>query len=97
MEHLESECSFKNVKCHAFSKHGHLARACLNPQRRVRGGDKEEKRKKVSHVEWSDLDDNDNDYDCEAVWQDAKTVEVEREVYSCGRKGERAIKATWQT
>ena len=34
--------------------------------------------KKVSHVEWSDLDDI--DYDCEAVWQDAKTVEVEREV-----------------
>ena len=42
----------------------------------------------MSHVEWSDLDDI--DYDCEAVWQDAKTVEVEREVYSCGGKGERA-------
>ena len=85
MDHLASECSFKNVKCHACSKRGHLARVCLNPQRRVRGGDKEEKRKKVSHVEWSDLDDI--DYDCEAVWQDAKTVEVEREVYSCGEKG----------
>ena len=85
MEHLVSECTIKNVKCHACSKRGNFAHVCLNPPKRVRGGDKEEKRKKVSHVEWSDLDDI--DYDCEAVWQDAKTVEVEREVYSCGEKG----------